>query len=488
MRLHAGWQRRMPHEGVPHEMEGVPHDKHQSSGAGWATGWGDEIIGFDGASSSMHAMPQGGGPIASRAQVEHAQLGRHAPPPRPSTGHGGHRPRSPTLSPRQRTTPALFVTEQHRPPAFSTRPLQTAAAAQPLAPGAQNATGVWVGASCAGPLSRWGTQHVVAWLCNELGLAEHGSTFRKAQIDGLCLSHLDGPALCELGVPADQQKLLLSATRTLAAATTEPPVSGLSAGARRVRSWGTLEVSSWLNEVVGLPRYCPQWEASAIDGTVLLCLDRVSLEELGVASALHRSLLLAEVERLHRTLAPMESTPAKAAPAAADAAPVEREQEGPPVFEADLPRQITSAQQQRDWERQAWEEARRWEEEQQARQQVELQKQQQMQQQRALELATQERELARQEQAIPEPPAQRLRGPARTQSAGLSLSLASATPPLALSTATSDATAPPIRSWDAADVGGWIARTIRLPQYSNAFVDQEIDGSLLAVLDEDSLR
>ena len=161
----------------------------------------------------------------------------------------------------------------------------------------------------APPLSEWSVQDVVAWLNDEVGIADSAANFQRAQIDGLILPYLDGPALSDLGVTSPaQQRAVIAAVRALAAASSESVETGAGtgAGARRVRSWGTREVSRWLADVVGLPRYCQSWESAAIDGTVLCCLDRDSLAELGVGSALHRSLVLAEVQRLNRTLAPAE--------------------------------------------------------------------------------------------------------------------------------------------------------------------------------------
>jgi hypothetical protein len=390
---------------------------------------------------------------------------------------------------------------------------QTFGVPPPRRPGASaSRTASREAAPAAAPLSQWSVQRVVAWLCSELGMAEHGSNFRKAQVDGLTLPHLDAAALGELGVTAPlQQRELLEAARALAAA--EPAVSGLVDGARRVRSWATQEVSRWLAEVVGLPRYCPAWEATAIDGTVLLCLDRSSLAELGVASALHRSLLLAEVERLHHTLAPMESTPHKQQ--------LEPEPEpelegvdavvGMQTFEEEVREPARPTEAQRGREQQARAEAHRWQQEQEQQARDEERRWEQEQEQRRVEM---ERKQARQMESLRRTEQQQKRQrqqrhqeheeqqqmrerqhQQQQQDAGLSLSVASPKalpPPAAAAIAPSGSNAPynlptPLSTWDAGDVGGWIARSVRLPQYASAFVKQEIDGSLLAVLDDDSL-
>ena len=235
-----------------------------------------------------------GGPMARGDAARQAAVRASLPPPRPSSGRPASPNRSPTASsPRRRhAEPPRRLHGQQR---------------HGDGPTASAAAGVWVGASRAGPLPEWRVQHVVAWLGGEMGMPEHGGTFGRAQIDGLTLPHLDVNALRELGVTAQsQQAQLLAAVRQLAAAS-RPQTAGLSPAARRVRSWTTSQVCSWLEEVVGLPRYVQAWSAAAIDGTVLLCLDRPSLVELGVSSALHRSLLLAEAE------VRLVSTPSKSA-------------------------------------------------------------------------------------------------------------------------------------------------------------------------------
>ena len=45
----------------------------------------------------------------------------------------------------------------------------------------------------------------------------------------------------------------------------------------------------------------------------------------------------------------------------------------------------------------------------------------------------------------------------------------------------------PLNSWDAAEVGAWVARSVRLPQYAGRFVSQEVDGTLLSVVDDEVL-
>ena len=47
--------------------------------------------------------------------------------------------------------------------------------------------------------------------------------------------------------------------------------------------------------------------------------------------------------------------------------------------------------------------------------------------------------------------------------------------------------AAPLNSWDAAEVGAWVARSVRLPQYAGRFVSQEVDGTLLSVVDDEVL-
>ena len=44
----------------------------------------------------------------------------------------------------------------------------------------------------------------------------------------------------------------------------------------------------------------------------------------------------------------------------------------------------------------------------------------------------------------------------------------------------------PLNSWDAAEVGAWVARSVRLPQYAGRFVSQEVDGTLISVVDDHS--
>ena len=151
-------------------------------------------------------------------------------------------------------------------------------------------------------ITDWGTSHVQTFLDQTLGMPEHTGVFRQAQIDGLILPFLNGPALSELGMTQHgQQRAFVAAVNKLtevAEAARNAPAVGK--GSALVRRWGAEQVSLWMRNVVGLPQYAPNWEAQFIDGTVLLCLDGACLQEMGVRSALHRALILAEIERLDR--------------------------------------------------------------------------------------------------------------------------------------------------------------------------------------------
>ena len=92
-----------------------------------------------------------------------------------------------------------------------------------------------------------------------------------------------------------------------------------------MRSWTTSQVCSWLEEVVGLPRYVQAWSAAAIDGTVLTSeseaeddtntvtlADRVALLEDGKVTAVGKhSDLLRESEHYRYVISSLEDEQAR---------------------------------------------------------------------------------------------------------------------------------------------------------------------------------
>lgn len=86
-------------------------------------------------------------------------------------------------------------------------------------------------------------------------------------------------------------------------------------------AWSVAEVSSWLEHTVGLAEYVPLFEQHEVDGTLLSYLDKSSLEELGVPSALHRLKLLTALAQLPAVQHSLEEMAAESdAPAVASGA------------------------------------------------------------------------------------------------------------------------------------------------------------------------
>lgn len=301
--------------------------------------WGRTRMAFTGEGGGPEAETGAGG-IAAAARSAHAPPPRPSPyallPASPATGSSV----STTLPPQRRlerlaTPMARLAALNAADEARETEGQQPATAAAVTAAGvadfpspALNASGG--GANSQGrPLCEWSVEEVEVWLGATLGMAEHRDHFRRAQVDGLTLPYLGLEALRELGVrsPAEQG-MIRAAVRSLAAGGGGSGGGGVAIGgalARRgngdeaaaaVRRWGTSDVARWMSDVVGLPRLASSWQAACIDGTLLLCIDDQCLRSMGVSTALHRALILAEVERLDRygPAAPRSKQPSKTSP------------------------------------------------------------------------------------------------------------------------------------------------------------------------------
>eukprot|EP01052_Picozoa_sp_SAG31_P038236 SAG31_NODE_5070_length_2761_cov_4.536439_2_plen_253_part_01 len=71
-----------------------------------------------------------------------------------------------------------------------------------------------------------------------------------------------------------------------------------SSGGKHLSHWSVDDVSGWLRRVVELPQYCSLFLEHGVDGDAVRQLDAEGLRELGVADAVHRLRLCANIEAL----------------------------------------------------------------------------------------------------------------------------------------------------------------------------------------------
>ena len=129
------------------------------------------------------------------------------------------------------------------------------------------------------------------WL-RDAGLGEHARRFAQSDIDGDVLAALTEAELRELGVKVGLRKALRRRLCELSA--------GCVADAPAAASeWSVEQVGWWLDDT-GAGRWRGHFQRHAVDGSALLSLDDVDVQEIGVAQLGARKAIVRRLKSLRR--------------------------------------------------------------------------------------------------------------------------------------------------------------------------------------------